>query len=136
MIAQALLSILLGLVLLHGWTQFRRSPLIAATSIVAGLAGLYLVWAPEQTTALAAFVGIGRGVDLILYLWVCISLNLLLSLHLKQRLQQETITNLARAFALAHPVVAPPDRLLTADDPPRLVPDVAHTSMQTRGQTV
>jgi len=135
MIAQSLLSILLGLVLLHGWTQFRRSPLVAATSIVAGLAGLYLVWAPEQTTALAAFVGIGRGVDLILYLWVCISLNLLLSLHLKQRLQQETITKLARAMALAHPVIAPRE-LTTADDPPLLVPDDAHTSMQMRGQTV
>jgi small membrane protein len=134
MIAQALLSILLGLVLLHGWTQFRRSPLIAATSIVAGFAGLYLVWAPEQTTAIAAFVGIGRGVDLILYLWVCISLNLLLSLHLKQRVQQETITKLARAMALTHPVVAPPE-LITAGDPPRLVPDDAHTSMRMRGQT-
>jgi small membrane protein len=134
MIAQALLSILLGLVLLHGWTQFRRSPLIAATSIVAGFAGLYLVWAPEQTTAIAALVGIGRGVDLILYLWVCISLNLLLSLHLKQRVQQETITKLARAMALTHPVVAPPE-LITAGDPPRLVPDDAHTSMRMRGQT-
>jgi hypothetical protein len=135
MIAQALLSILLGLVLLHGWTQFRRSPLVAATSIIAGLAGLYLVWAPEHTTALAEFVGIGRGVDLILYLWVGISLNLLLSLHLKQRVQQETITKLARAMALSHPVVAPP-QLVTADDPPSLVPDGAHRSMRTRGQTV
>jgi len=135
MIAQALLSILLGVVLLHGWTQFRRSPLIAATSIGAGLAGFYFVWAPEQTTALAEFVGIGRGVDLILYLWVCISLNLLLSLHLKQRVQQETITKLARAMALSHPVVAPRE-LITAGDPPRLVPDDAHTSMRMRGQTV
>jgi hypothetical protein len=135
MIAQALLSILLGLVLLHGWTQFRRSPLIATTSIVAGVAGLYLVWAPEHTTEIAAYAGIGRGVDLILYLWVGISLNLLLSLHLKQRIQQETITKLARAMALAHPVVAPRD-LIKADDPPRLVPDDAHTSMQMRGQTV
>jgi hypothetical protein len=135
MIAQALLSILLALVLLHGWTQFRRSPLIAATSIVAGLAGLYLVWAPAHTTAVAAFVGIGRGVDLILYLWVCISLNLLLSLHLKQRLQQETITKLARAMALAHPVVAPPE-LIKADDPPRLVPDGEHRSTRMRGRIV
>lgn len=135
MIAQALLSILLALVLLHGWTQFRRSPLVAATSIVAGLAGLYLVWAPEQTSAIAAFAGIGRGVDLILYLWVCISLNLLLSLHLKQRMQQETITKLARAMALQRPVVAPPE-LTTAGDPPRLAPDDAHTSMRMRDQTV
>jgi hypothetical protein len=135
MIAQLLLSILLAGVLLHGWTQMRRAPLVAWLSMAAAIVGLYLVWAPSHTTELASIIGIGRGADLILYLWVCISLNLLLSLHLKQRVQQETITKLARAMALSHPVVAPVE-LIRADDPPRLVPDDAHTSMQMRGQTV
>jgi hypothetical protein len=30
---------------------------------------------PEHSTQLAELVGIGRGVDLILYIWVCISLS-------------------------------------------------------------
>ena len=60
--------------------------------MIAGAAGLYLVWTPEQSTAVAEFIGIGRGADLILYLWVCISLNMLLSLHLKLRIQHEILT--------------------------------------------
>ena len=40
--------------------------------------------------------------DLIMYLWVCISLIVLLNLHLKLRSQHELITALARAIALAN----------------------------------
>jgi hypothetical protein len=46
-------------------------------------------------------VGIGRGVDLILYTWVVISLIMLLNLHLKLRSQLELITLLARKIAIA-----------------------------------
>lgn len=105
MIAQLVLSVLLGAVLLHGWTQMRRSPLVAWMSLVAAVGGLYLVWAPAHTTEIAGLLGIGRGADLIMYLWVCISLNLLLSLHLKLRRQQETITKLVRHVALANAFV-------------------------------
>jgi hypothetical protein len=56
---------------------------------------------PEHSTQLAELVGIGRGVDLILYIWVCISLIVLLNLHLKLRTQMELITTLARKIAIA-----------------------------------
>jgi hypothetical protein len=56
---------------------------------------------PDHSTQLAELVGIGRGVDLILYTWVCISLIVLLNLHLKLRTQMELITTLARKVALA-----------------------------------
>jgi hypothetical protein len=138
MIAQLLLSALLGCVLVHGWAQYRRSPAVAGLSIVAGLLGLYFVWAPQQTTSIAETFGIGRGVDLILYLWVCISLNLLLSLYLKLRTQQEAITKLARAMALANVITGRRrDDEVTAAvaEAPALVPGDAHMSTQTRGQT-
>lgn len=109
MIAQLVLSVLLGAVLLHGWTQLRRSPLVAWMSLIAAVSGLYLVWAPAHTTEIAGLLGIGRGADLIMYLWICISLNLLLSLHLKLRLQQETITKLTRHVALANAFVRTDD---------------------------
>jgi small membrane protein len=109
MIAQLVLSVLLGAVLLHGWMQLRRSPLVAWMSLIAAVGGLYLVWAPAHTTEIAGLLGIGRGADLIMYLWVCISLNLLLSLHLKVRLQQETITKLARHVALANAFIRTDD---------------------------
>jgi len=70
------------------------------TVVVAG-AGIYFVWVPEHSTQLAELVGIGRGVDLILYIWVCISLIVLLNLHLKLLTQTELITTLARKIAIA-----------------------------------
>jgi hypothetical protein len=101
MIAQLLLSTLLFGILLYAWTEHRRSPAIALVAVWTAFAGLYFVWIPSHATRLAAFVGIGRGVDLILYVWVIISLVMLLNLHLKLRAQMDLITVLARTLALA-----------------------------------
>jgi hypothetical protein len=138
MIAQALFSVLLCAVLLYAWAEYRRSPAVACMAVVASLAGLVFVWVPWLSTMVAEFVGIGRGVDLILYLWVCISLILLLNLHLKLRTQDERITKLARALAINN-VIAPVERASAVSEPmrqtgPALAAD-AHTSMQTRDQT-
>jgi len=101
MTAQFILSTLLLAVLLYAWAEYRRSPAVAVLAVVAGTAGLYFVWFPAHSTQLAELVGIGRGVDLIIYVWVCISLIVLLNLHLKLRTQMELITTLARKVALA-----------------------------------
>ena len=107
MIAQILLSLLLCAVFLYAWIEHRRSPVVAFLSSMASLAGLYFVWVPSDSTRLAEFVGIGRGVDLILYTWVGISLIIILNLHLKLRTHLELITVLARTIALANPAAAP-----------------------------
>jgi small membrane protein len=107
MIAQIRLSLLLCAVFLYAWIEYRRSPVVAFLSSVASLAGLYFVWVPSDSTRLAAFVGIGRGVDLILYTWVGISLIIILNLHLKLRTHLELITVLARTIALANPAAVP-----------------------------
>jgi hypothetical protein len=101
MIAQFVLSALLLGIALYSWTEHRRAPAIGFVSMLAALTGLYFVWFPTHTTRLAEFVGIGRGVDLILYLWVVISLIILLNLHLKLRAQMEVITVLARELAIS-----------------------------------
>jgi small membrane protein len=101
MIAQFVLSSLLAAVLLYAWTEYRRTPLVALLTVFVATAGIYFVWVPEHSTQLAELVGIGRGVDLILYIWVCISLIVLLNLHLKLRTQMELITTLARKAAIA-----------------------------------
>jgi hypothetical protein len=106
MIAQIIFSVLLGSVLLYAWTEYRRSPVVALLSFVVAAAGVYFVWVPAHSTLLAEFAGIGRGVDLVLYTWVAISLIVLLNLHLKLRMQLELMTVLARKMALAH--VVPP----------------------------
>jgi hypothetical protein len=98
---------LLGGVLLYAWAECRRSPAVSFIAMAASVAGLVFVWVPSLSTIVAEFVGIGRGVDLILYLWVCISLILLLNLHLKLRTQEERITKLARAIAIRDAISAP-----------------------------
>ena len=102
MIAQIILTTLLACVLLYAWIEYRRAPAIGLLAIAAALAGFYVVWVPAHATWLAALVGIGRGVDLILYVWVVISLIMLLNLHLKLRSQLEQITILARELAIAN----------------------------------
>jgi small membrane protein len=101
MIAQLILSILLAGILIYAWSEYARSPAVAVLALFVATAGLYFVWVPKHSTALAELVGIGRGVDLILYVWVCLSLIVVLNLHLKLRTQMELITTLARKIALA-----------------------------------
>jgi len=65
--------------------------------------GVYFVWAPEQSNALAHAVGIGRGADLLFYLWVIITLALIMFMYLKIQRLSHRLAELARAVALAHP---------------------------------
>ncbi len=102
MITQAVLSLLLSGIVVYAWAERRRSPLVGLLSMLAALAGMYLVWIPAHATALAEMAGVGRGVDLILYIWVVISLLLFLNLHLKLRAQMDLITTLARAITIAN----------------------------------
>jgi hypothetical protein len=114
MIAQVFLTALLLVILLYAWLEYNRSPFVGIISMLAALTGLYFVWFPAHASRIAELVGIGRGVDLILYTWVAITFIVLLNLHLKVRAQMELITQLARELTLmrASPMVAelPSDR--------------------------
>jgi hypothetical protein len=109
MTAQLLLSFLLGAILIYAFAERRRSPVVGALALAAAAAGLYFVWVPVHATQLAEFAGVGRGVDLIMYIWVVISLLVLLNLHLKLRSQTEALTGLARAFAIGEALRAGAD---------------------------
>ena len=100
MIAQLLLTAMLFTILLYATMTWRQAPIIGLITVIAASWGLYFVWVPAHATRLAALVGINRGVDLILYTWVVISLIMLLNLHLKLRSQMELITVLARRIAI------------------------------------
>ncbi len=102
MIAQLALTALLLGVMFYAWMEYLRSPVVGLFAWIAGIGGLYFVWVPSHATRLAALAGIGRGVDLIIYTWIVISLLVLLNLHLKLRAQMELITVLARELAIAN----------------------------------
>ena len=102
MIAQIGLTVLLLWIIAYAWAEHRRAPLIGTLAVLVAAAGLYFVWLPAHASWLAAFAGIGRGVDLILYIWLVISLIMFLDLHLKLRSQTEVITALAREIAITN----------------------------------
>jgi hypothetical protein len=62
--------------------------------------GVFFVWVPDVTTDIAAALGVGRGADLVLYLWVVITLALLVVMYLKIIRMGRRITQLTRAIAL------------------------------------
>lgn len=62
--------------------------------------GLYFIWAPDQATAFAHVIGVGRGADLVTYFWIVFSLIVIVILHLKIRLLHEQLTELARSVAI------------------------------------
>lgn len=100
MIAQIVFSCVLVSVILVAFTQLARLPLVGGLVITVSLFGAYLVWMPESATQIAHYVGIGRGTDLVLYIWVLISFCALLVLYLVVRGQLQLITALARRIAL------------------------------------
>ena len=102
MIMQAALSLLLSGIIVYAWAERRRSPLVGLLSMFAAFAGIYLVWIPDHASTVAEMAGVGRGVDLVLYIWVVISLLLFLNLHLKLRAQLDLITTLTRAITIAN----------------------------------
>jgi hypothetical protein len=124
MIVQVILTSLLGGLLLYAAKERRQSPAVAAIAAIAAAAGLYVVWVPSYATALAQWAGVGRGVDLFLYVWAVISFVVLLNLHLKLRSQMELITRLARRVAL----MTSAERGYVGDDAPRIGASAAKTT--------
>ena len=101
MIAQILFTLVLSAVVLIAFAQLPQIPLVGSIAIVAAVFGAYIVWMPDHATYLANLIGIGRGADLVLYVWVLISSAVLLLLYLNIREQLQLITELVRSMALA-----------------------------------
>jgi small membrane protein len=104
MIIQIFLSVLLFGVAVPIAMQ-RSSRLLKTLVLSVVAAGAFLVWVPEMTDRFAAIFGVGRGADLLLYIWVVITLALIVFLYLKVAHLSRKITLLARAVALAHPLL-------------------------------
>ena len=72
--------------------------------------GIYFVWDSEMLNTISRIVGIGRGADLLLYIWVLVTLAVILVLFLRIRLLEESITKLARHIALNGALVHETDK--------------------------
>lgn len=103
MTIQVFLTALLGGVALLVAAQ--RTPSRFVQLLVLGViaVGIYFVWEPDKANALAGAIGVGRGADLLFYLWVVITLALILFMYFKIQRLAHRLTQLTRAMALSHP---------------------------------
>lgn len=91
----------LALLVLYAFGQRRRSGPLSYGIILAALAGAVLVIFPDLSTALAHAVGVGRGADLVFYVFMLIVFAAIANLHLRLRSHSEVVTMLAREVALS-----------------------------------
>ncbi|MBI2596235.1 DUF2304 family protein [Candidatus Daviesbacteria bacterium] len=64
------------------------------------ITGTVAIFFPDLTTKIAKFVGIGRGVDIVLYASIIIIFYLLFRIYIKIEDTQRQITQVARKVAL------------------------------------
>lgn len=103
MMIQIFLSVLLGGVAILIAVQRTTSRLLRIVVLAVVAVGAFLVWVPEVTNRFAETFGVGRGADLVLYVWVVITLALIVFLYLKVARLARKVTQLARAAALDDP---------------------------------
>lgn len=100
MIFQIFATLVLGGVVLYAYSQMRTAPMVSLIAILICICGEDIVLFPDHAIAVARFAGIGRGADLINYLWMLLSLVVTLNLHLKLRASNDRLVALTRALAL------------------------------------
>ena len=100
MIAQIGFTIFLIAIFGYALSQRRRSAIVAYGIMVVAVAGMIIVALPDLSTGVANAIGIGRGTDLLFYVFALIGGSAILNLHLRMRARDEATTKLARAIAL------------------------------------
>ena len=103
-----LLTLILGAAVAGGVLLRRSSPWIGGAMAITAIAGIYFAWRPDDLSQIAHLMGVGRGADLVLYIWVVVSFLALVALMLRLRALREQITQLARHAALGG--ATPPER--------------------------
>ena len=100
MIFQIVLTVCLLGILVSTWRRGKRIRAVATVVGLINLSAIFFVWQPGRLNELAHFLGIGRGADLLMYVFfVCVTFELLM-VRIREREHMEMITQLARAIAL------------------------------------
>jgi len=92
----------IGLLLIFVYAVLQRDRIRLLTTVIAlsVLPGLGIVWFPEAATVFANAIGVGRGADLIFYLWILVSAGVMMIMHVQLKAQEQRITLLAREIAI------------------------------------
>lgn len=98
---QVLAIAFLALLAIYAFDQRKRSKPLSYAIIATSFAGAVLVAYPNLSTSLANMVGIGRGADLVAYIFMLIVFAAVANLQLRMRANDEAMTLLARELALS-----------------------------------
>lgn len=94
---------LLIALLISTLTALRRGAIpqgVGAAWLLLWLSGAVLIARPDLSSAVASWAGIGRGVDLVVYLAVLVLFVIVLRLVLRQRQLERELTLMVRELAL------------------------------------
>ncbi|WP_447578952.1 DUF2304 family protein [Achromobacter kerstersii] len=100
MIAQIVLTLGFAGLAACGWLRMGRVRVFAGALTLICLAGIYFIWVPSNLTIVANFIGIGRGADLLLYIFLTFVMFELLMVRIRDKERDELITRLARSIAI------------------------------------
>ena len=100
-----LLSAFLVMAAVYGYSQLGSSRLVGHGVIALSLIGVVFVTNPGLTTDIANMVGVGRGADLLLYVWIVLTMLLFANMLLQIRSMHDKVTVLAREAAYLNAVV-------------------------------
>lgn len=103
MLIQFILSAVLLCYFVYAQLQRRTSSFTSLFTTVTSVVGIVLVWNPSLASTLANAVGVGRGTDLVVYLFIAVAAFVSLYLHLRVEASLHLLTDLARAVALQNP---------------------------------
>lgn len=105
MIIQFILSFVFLVLVVYGLNQKSKSRSVGAFIYATAILGCFFVWFPDYATFVGHLVGVGRGADLVLYIFVVVSMVVGFSLYLKLNRCLMLITELARHTALVSPIL-------------------------------
>lgn len=100
MMIQPIISLLLLGILIFTLAQPQNSRMVRPLMIVSIFFGILMTWMPELSQLIANYLGVGRGVDLLFYIWILVSLLALVALHFNIIEQKKQITELTRTLAI------------------------------------
>ena len=107
-VAALLLVGFLAVLFVHDWTTRARNRRLLYVQLAVFVAGGVLILFPEIARRLAHVVGIGRGVDFVIYPTVIWLVRESLLSRRRRREEEERLTELVRAVAIERAHEVPP----------------------------
>ncbi|MGF1721706.1 DUF2304 domain-containing protein [Vibrio kyushuensis] len=100
MIIKLLLVTVLLIFIVYSFQQRKLSYFVSVLLGLFSILGIIFVADPQSLSYIANLIGVGRGADLLLYVYVVVGAIILFNLHLKYRSLFDKYTKLIRHIAL------------------------------------